>query len=143
MKHRKLIVLTVVLSVGIVALVISRLGSDHAHEHEEEKSSQVTVWGDRFEIFLEHPFIVANTPTKFVTHVSDLVTLEPRRKGSVTFVLRHGSEAPIEHIEQAPARDGIYIPELTFPQSGKWDVSLVIGPGGKDHIINLPLFEVY
>ncbi|MHC4113667.1 MAG: efflux RND transporter periplasmic adaptor subunit, partial [Planctomycetota bacterium] len=37
----------------------------------------------------------------------------------------------------------IYIPELTFPQSGKWDVSLVIGPGGKDHIINLPLFEVY
>ncbi|MHC4891607.1 MAG: efflux RND transporter periplasmic adaptor subunit, partial [Planctomycetota bacterium] len=83
------------------------------------------------------------TPTKFVTHVSDLVTLEPRRKGSVTFVLRHGSEVPIEHIEQAPARDGIYIPELTFPQSGKWDVSLVIGLQGKDHIINLPLFEVY
>ena len=143
MKHRKLIVLTVVLSVGIFALVISRLGSDHAHEHEDEKSSQVTVWGDRFEIYIEHPFIVANTPTEFVTHVSDLVTLEPRRKGPVTFVLRHGSEAPIEHIEQAPARDGIYIPELTFPQSGKWDVSLVIGPGGKDHIINLPLFEVY
>ncbi|MHC4655590.1 MAG: efflux RND transporter periplasmic adaptor subunit, partial [Planctomycetota bacterium] len=143
MKRRKLIVLTVVLSVGIFALVISRLGSDHAHEHEDEKSSQVTVWGDRFEIFLEHPFIVANTPTKFVTHVSDLVTLEPRKKGPVTFILRHGSEAPIEHIEQAPARDGIYIPELTFPQSGKWGVSLVIGPGGKDHIINLPLFEVY
>ncbi|MHC4543581.1 MAG: hypothetical protein ACYSYL_03500 [Planctomycetota bacterium] len=101
------------------------------------------MWGDRFEIFLEHPFIVANTPTKFVTHVSDLVTLEPRKKGPVTFILRHGSEAPIEHIEQAPARDGIYIPELTFPQSGKWGVSLVIGPGGKDHIINLPLFEVY
>ena len=143
MKHKKLIILTVVLSVVIFALVIFRLGSDHAHEHEEERSSQVTVWGDRFEIFLEHPFIVANTPTEFVTHVSDLVTLEPRRKGPVTFVLRHGSEAPIEHIEPAPARDGIYIPELTFPQSGKWDVSLVIGPGGKDHIINLPLFEVY
>jgi multidrug efflux pump subunit AcrA (membrane-fusion protein) len=143
MKHRKLIVLTVVLSVVIFAVVISRLGSDHGHEHEDEKSSQVTVWGDRFEIFLEHPFIVANTPTKFITHVSDLVTLEPRRKGPVTFVLRHGSEAPIEHIEQAPARDGIYIPELTFPQSGKWDVSLVIGLEGKDYSINLPLFEVY
>ena len=143
MKHRKLILFTVVLSIVVFALVISRLGSDHADEHEDEKSSQVTVWGDRFEIFLEHPFIVANTPTKFITHVSDLVTLEPRRKGPVTFILRHGSEAPIEHIEQAPARDGIYIPELTFPQSGKWDVSLVIGLEGKDHIINLPLFEVY
>ncbi len=144
MKHRKLIALTVVLSVGIFGLVISRLGSDHDHDqHDHEKSSQVTVWGDRFEIFLEHPFIVANTPTEFVTHVSDLVTFEPRKKGPVTFILRHGSEAPIEHIEQAPARDGIYIPELTFPQSGKWDVSLVIGLEGKDHIINLPLFEVY
>ena len=143
MKHRKLISFTVVLSVTVFALVISRFGSDHVHEHEGEKSSQVTVWGDRFEIFIEHPFIVANTPTKFVTHVSDMVTLEPRKKGPVTFILRYGSEAPIEHIEQAPARDGIYIPELTFPQSGKWDVSLVIGPGGKDYIINLPIFEVY
>ncbi|MHC4692190.1 MAG: efflux RND transporter periplasmic adaptor subunit [Planctomycetota bacterium] len=143
MKNRKRIVLTVVISVAAFVLVISRLGSDHDHEHEEEKSSQVTVWGERFEIFLEHPFIVVDTPTKFITHVSDLVTLEPRRKGPVTFVLRHGSETPIEHVEQAPARDGIYIPEFTFPKSGKWDVSLVIGPGGKDHIINLPLFEVY
>jgi cobalt-zinc-cadmium efflux system membrane fusion protein len=143
MKNRKLIVLTVVLSMGIFALIISRLGSDHAHEHEDEKSSQVTVWGDRFEIYIEHPFIVANTPTKFITHVSDLVTLEPRKKGPVTFILRHGSEAPIEHIEQAPARDGIYIPELTFHQSGKWGVLLVIGLEGKDHIIELPPFEVY
>jgi hypothetical protein len=143
MKHRKLILFTVVLSIVTFALVISRLGSDHADEHEDGKSSQVTVWGDRFEIFLEHPFIVANTPTKFITHVSDLVTLEPRRKGPVTFVLRHGSGTPIEHIEQAPARDGIYIPELTFPQSGKWGMSLVIGLKGKDHIVELPPFEVY
>ena len=143
MRNRKRTVLTVVISVAAFALVISRLGSDHTHGHEDEKSSQVTLWSERFEIFLEHPFIVANKPTQFVTHVTDLVTLEPRRKGAVTFVLRHGSEKPIEHVEQAPARDGIYIPELTFPKSGKWDVSLVIGPGGKDHIIELPLFEVY
>ncbi|MHC4464253.1 MAG: hypothetical protein ACYS30_22915 [Planctomycetota bacterium] len=52
MRYRKLVILAVVLLVGIFALVISRLGSDHAHEHEDEKSSQVTVWGDRFEIFL-------------------------------------------------------------------------------------------
>ncbi len=143
MRNRKRIVLTVVILVAVFSLVISKLGSDDAHEHEDEKSSQVTVWGDRFEIFLEHPFIVADTPTKFVTHVTDLVTLEPRRKGPVTFILRHGSETPIEHVEQTPARDGIYIPELTFPKSGKWDLSLVIGQGGKDHIINLPLFEVY
>lgn len=143
MKNRKLIVLTVVISAVAFALAVSRLSSELAHGHEDEKSSQITVWDDRFEIFIEHPFIVADTPTKFVTHVSDLVTLEPRKKGPLTFILRHGSEAPIEHIEQAPARDGVYIPELTFPQSGKWDVSLVIGLEGKDHIIELPPFKVH
>lgn len=143
MKYRKLIILTVVLSISIFALIISRLGPGHAHEHEDEKSSQVTVWGDRFEIFLEHPFIVANTPTKFVTHVSDLVTFEPRKKGPITFILRHGSDTLIEHIEPAPARDGIYIPELTFPLPGQWSVSLVIGLEGKDYLVELPEFKVY
>ncbi|MBW8039211.1 MAG: efflux RND transporter periplasmic adaptor subunit [Planctomycetes bacterium] len=144
MKYRKLIVLTVVLSIGIFALIISRLGPDRSQDqHDRGKSSQVTVWGDRFEIFLEHPFIVANTPTRFVTHVSDLVTLEPRRKGPVTFILRHASETPIEHVEQAPARDGIYIPELTFPLPGQWSVSLIIGLEGKDYLVELPEFKVY
>jgi cobalt-zinc-cadmium efflux system membrane fusion protein len=111
--------------------------------HGAEKSSQVTVWTERFEIFLEHPFIVANTRTKFITHVSDLVTLEPRKKGPITFILRHGSESPIKHIEPAPARDGIYIPELTFPLPGEWSVLLVIPLEGKDHLVELPPFEVY
>jgi multidrug efflux pump subunit AcrA (membrane-fusion protein) len=116
---------------------------DDGHQHGDENSSQVTVWSERFEIFLEHALIAVNTPTQFVTHVSDLVTLEPRKDGPVTFILQHGSETPIKHIEPAPARDGIYIPELTFPQPGQWNISLVIAHGGKDYVIDLPPFEVY
>ncbi|MBT9140466.1 MAG: hypothetical protein DDT30_01043 [Dehalococcoidia bacterium] len=111
--------------------------------HGAEKSSQVTVWTERFEIFLEHAFIVANTPTKFITHVSDLQTLKPRGKGPVTFILRRGSETPDKHIARAPVRDGIYIPELTFPLPGEWSLSLVIPLEGKDHLVELPPFEVY
>jgi len=123
-------------------------GPEHVTEaahiaHDAEKSAQVTVWTERFEIFLEHPLIVANTRTKFVTHISDLLTLEPRKTGPVTFILRRGSQTPIKHLEPAPARDGIYIPELTFPGAGEWNVALLVPHGGKDYVIALPPFEVY
>ena len=115
---------------------------DDAHQHGDE-NSQVTVWDERFEIFLEHPLITVNEPAPFVTHVSDLVTLEPRKSGPVTFIMRLGSATPIKHIEPEPARNGIYIPELTFPKPGDWAVSLAIPLEGKDHIISLPPFKVY
>jgi len=113
------------------------------HGHGTEKSFQVTVWSDRFEVFLEHAPIVAKTPAKLVTHVTDLATLQPRRQGPVTFILRHGSETPIKHIEAVPARDGTYIPELTFSLPGQWNVSLIIPLEGKEHLVELPDFKVY
>ncbi len=69
---------------------------DDVHQHGDE-NSQITVWDERFEIFLEHPLIAVNEPAVFVTHVSDLATLEPRKSGPVTFILRLGSAAPIKH----------------------------------------------
>ncbi len=122
----------------------SEAHDDHDHDgHDQQKSSMVTVWGDRFEIFLEHPFVVANTPTAFVTHITDRSTLQPRRKGAVTFVLTDESNISTRHVERSPARDGIYIPRLTFPQSGRWRVSLVISDEGKEHVVELPALKVY
>jgi multidrug efflux pump subunit AcrA (membrane-fusion protein) len=115
---------------------------DDVHQHGDE-NSQVTVWDERFEIFLEHPLIEVNESVPFVTHVSDLVTLEPRKSGLVTFILQLGSTAPIKHIETKPARDGIYIPELTFPKPGDWNVSLAIPLDDKDHVISLSPVKVY
>jgi hypothetical protein len=36
--------------------------SDH-HQGEELKTAQITVWGERHEIFAEHRFVVAGQPT--------------------------------------------------------------------------------
>jgi hypothetical protein len=115
---------------------------DDVHQHGDE-NSQITVWDERFEIFLEHPLLEMNAPAPFVTHVSDLLTLEPRKSGPVTFILRQGSTVPIKHTEPKPARDGIYIPELTFTKPGDWNVSLIIPLDGKDHTISLPPVKVY
>lgn len=130
-------------------LVVTLAGCE-PHQHEapaepEEKASQITVWGERFEIFLEHKYILVNDPTRFITHATDLKTLQPRREGDgkVVFVLQHGSDAPIEHVEEGPARDGIYIPSLTFPKVGKWSVTLRIAVDGGVSVVNLPPFTVY
>lgn len=115
----------------------------HKKAEEEEKTAQVTVWGDRFEIFLEHRFIVAGQATGFVTHVTDLKTLEARRKDKVVFVLRQGADAPIEHVENEPKRAGIYVPELTFPKAGEWTVTLRIPVDGAESVVEIPKFTVY
>jgi len=116
---------------------------EHAGHDHGEGSAQITVWTERFEIFLEHPPIIVDTPTEFVTHISNLLTAEPRTKGPVTFVLSQGSGPALEHRDPAPARNGIYIPKLVFPRAGQWNVSLVIPSNGQDYVVTLPPFQVY
>ncbi len=120
---------------------------DHAHPHgpddHEDKTAQKTIWSDRFEIFLEHKLIAAGTPTTFVTHVSDLGALEPRRAGAVKFVLQFGTDPPVEHLDPAPARAGIYTPKLAFPKAGKWTITLHIPIEGGESVVGLGDFTIY
>ena len=133
-----------VLCLGTVLLAAcGREGVSASPPKEEEKTAQVTVWSERFEIFLEHRLLVINTPTKFITHVTDLTTLEPRREGPVTFVLQQGTEAPGTQGVPAPARDGIYLPELTFPTPGEWRVALRIPVDGQEFVVTLPPLTVF
>lgn len=112
------------------------------HEHPEQ-AAQITVWTEQFEIFLEHAPILAGTPAEFVTHVSDLKTAAPRTAGPVTFLFSQGPDAPLIHVDPAPARPGIYIPEITFPRAGTWNFSLLIPQNGKEHTVELTPVRVY
>lgn len=117
-------------------------GHDHG-ENREAKTAQITVFGESHEIFVEHPLVVAGTPARFVTHVTDLKTLEPRREGAVRFQLRLGQEAHIELVEKTPTRAGIYEAMLTFPKPGDWNVALVV-PGDKgEKTIGFPPVKVF
>jgi membrane fusion protein, heavy metal efflux system len=102
----------------------------------------VTVWADRFEIFMEYPFLVAGTPGAFVTHVTNIADFSPRVHGPVTFVLQQGAQR-IEQPESAPKRPGIYIPELVFPTAGTWSATLQIPRDGKNYELKLPSVRVY
>ncbi|MBI5684880.1 MAG: efflux RND transporter periplasmic adaptor subunit [Verrucomicrobia bacterium] len=119
-------------------------GHDGAHaEAEEPKTAQISVWTDRHEIFAEHRLVVAGAPTRFVTHVTDLKTLEPRREGPIRIRLALGQEPPLEHVEKAPSRAGIYEPQLTFPKAGEWSVSAFIPANGGEAEVKLPPVKVF
>ena len=110
---------------------------DHAHDGEV-KTAQITVFGERHEVFAEHRLVVAGTPTRFVTHVTDLKTLEPRREGPVRFQLRLAQEALIEQVEEAPTRAGIYEALLTFPKAGDWSVVLIVPTEDGEKTVTFP-----
>jgi membrane fusion protein, heavy metal efflux system len=114
--------------------------SDHGHQHtEEEKTAQITVFSDRYEVFAEHKAPIAGTKTTFITHVTDLETLKPRDEGPVKFVLRHGDDPPIEHLQAEPARPGIYLPAITFPKPGEWKMELLV----QGSSVDLGTIQVY
>jgi hypothetical protein len=105
---------------------------------ESEKTAQVTVWGERFEVFIEHPPVVAGFPARFATHVTDTAATEPRREGPVKFVLRADGHDAVEHVEPAPVRPGIYTAELTFPRPGEWIVEVSIPTEAGESRLMLP-----
>jgi RND family efflux transporter MFP subunit len=115
---------------------------EHAHGGEA-RTAQITVFGERHEVFAEHRLVVAGTPTKFVTHVTDLTTLEPRREGEVRFQMKAGQDAPIEHVEKSPTRAGIYEAMLTFPKAGEWSVTLVVPTEAGEKTVPFPPVTVF
>lgn len=86
----------------------------------------MTVHSGRHQLFIEHRLLVAGVSSKFVTHVTDDITGEPRREGSITYVMRLGDRWPTEVTAERPDRAGIYEVMLTFPSAGAWRASVRI-----------------
>ena len=101
-------------------------GHDHAAE-PEVKTAQITVWTNGYEVFAEHTPPVAGRGTRFVTHISELQSGKPRSNGGVKFGLRQGTTS-FDHPQAGPERPGIYIPAITFPKEGEWELTIII-PG--------------
>ncbi len=115
-----------------------------AHQKKEHpRTTPVTVWGERFEIFLEYPMVAANRATELETHVTDLKTSQPRREGKITFVLTPDAGAVVEQVVEAPERPGIYIANLKFPQAGAWRVAIRIASDGVEGAVDLPPVTVH
>ncbi|HKY39051.1 MAG TPA: efflux RND transporter periplasmic adaptor subunit [Polyangiaceae bacterium] len=104
-------------------------GHDHhaeGHGHEEETVG-ITLWGDRHELFAEHPRAVAGRALKVLAHVTVLNGFKPLEQGEVSFELNGPAE--LRGVAAKPTRPGIYELELTPPAAGTYRGRLSIqGP---------------
>lgn len=133
-------------SVLLVAACTER-GSDeheatHAPHGPEEKSDSIIVWGERHEVFIEHPFLVRAKPARFIAHITYLDGYEPRRTGPITLVLKSGADTVLVEADQ-PKRDGLYVAEATLPTSGEWEFAIRIPEEDRLHEIRLPTRWVF
>ncbi len=113
--------------ISVLILCLAGCQTDTSQEpdaHEEVEATQITLFNNEVELFIEHPPFVVGEPTRFVTHVTHLDQWSPRTSGEIHLVLSMPGEAPIEIHDPAPARDGIYIPTLTFPKEGTWNIEV-------------------
>lgn len=114
--------------------------TDHGHA---ENAVVYTQFNENFELFAEHEPFVVGTPTTLITHLTILDGWQPRTDGPVRVVLlKDGVEENTQTLD-APARDGIYEPVLTFPSSGDWQIDLHIptAAGTSSFALNATVYE--
>jgi cobalt-zinc-cadmium efflux system membrane fusion protein len=107
--------------------------SDHGHEHG---GIAVTVWTDQTEIFFEYPPMVAGVAGgAWAIHVTRLSDFKPVTEGILRLNLESATGEVYSFAEEAPARDGIFLPEPLVGESGVFTVSMdVESPQLTDHI---------
>lgn len=105
-------------------------GHDHASEHPEghdhherdhghaQPMLRVTLWSDRFELFVEHPPAIAGRELRLLAHVTVLDGFRPLGSGQLELALT--GAATLRAAAAAPVRAGIYELKFTPAAAGKY-----------------------
>ena len=101
---------------------------DHAHDHGANTISR-TVWTDKCEWFVELETPEKGQPAAFAAHVTLLDGFAPAESGSFTVAARSGSHGATAKAGSV-ARPGIFTPEITFPETGEWVLTLTFDSKG-------------
>ncbi|MBA3460850.1 MAG: efflux RND transporter periplasmic adaptor subunit [Deltaproteobacteria bacterium] len=105
----------------------------HAHDDhrpaEEPEAESITRWTATHEYFVEHPPFVVGQPSALAAHVTRLEGHAAVRSGKLTAILTPKTGAPLQATADAPARPGIFRPELTATVAGPCTLTLRIEDG--------------
>ena len=101
-------------------------GVEHTHTvaAQEQENFGVTVWTDKFELFLEYPPLRAEIPAVFAAHLTELEGSKPVTEGPVAFRFMKGQEVVKLLMMGNTETPGIFAPDVTF--DGPDELSLVI-----------------
>lgn len=102
----------------------------HQHSREDtsrrEGSGAVTQWTDETEIFMEYPEIVVGQEATFAVHLTRLSDFTPIANSEVYFTFRSDNGTEISSRETEVQVPGIYGPDITFEQAGRYNLTIEI-----------------
>lgn len=132
--------LVVALALPLLPLVVSPLGCGSAAADEvaspggeqELEPVTVTLFGGSVLLFMEHPPLVVGQDARFLAHFSVLATGEPVRSGRATLTV-----GPTTLVADAPKRDGLFIPEASFPGAGSFPARITVESGQATETLDL------
>ena len=92
-----------------------------AHAHDDERQTLVyTDYTEVTELFVEFPPLVAGGTSRFAAHVTRLDDAAPLTGGRLDVVLLSGDTAVARFRVRAPARAGIFTPDVTPRDAGEY-----------------------
>lgn len=97
-----------------------------ASDPQREGSGAVTKWTDETELFMEYPEIIVGQEATFAVHLTRLSDFEPISNSEVHFKLRSNNGTEVSVTETDVQIPGIYGPDLTFEQGGRYDLTIEI-----------------
>jgi cobalt-zinc-cadmium efflux system membrane fusion protein len=124
----------------MIALLTACGSHDHSHDEPaaaEEHTESFTRWTATHEFFVEYPMFVVGKPSAFAAHVTRLDGHAAVKSGTLTAILTVGA-SPIQATANAPARPGIFRPEVTPVTAGACTLTLRIEDGAMRDEVTTP-----
>lgn len=104
-------------------------GQETTAESEDprrEENGVVTQWTDETELFMEYPEIVVGQQATFAVHLTRLSDFAPIANSEVYFTFRSDDGTELSGKETEVQTAGIYGPDITFQQAGRYDLTIEI-----------------
>ena len=106
--------------------------ADGSHDHDDhahgENTISKTAWTESCEWFVELDVPEKGCAAAFAAHVTLLADFLPAESGSFLVAARSGPHTT-EAGAGSPSRPGIFTPEIVFPETGEWTLTLTYDAG--------------
>ncbi|MAO65098.1 MAG: hypothetical protein CL666_08870 [Balneola sp.] len=104
---------------------------ESAHQHEDAEpqlvgAGVITQWTGVTELFMEYPELIVGQEATFAVHLTRLSDFAGLDNSTVNFSMRSENGASVSLTEDEVQIPGIYGPDFTFEQAGRYNLTIAI-----------------
>ena len=115
---------------------------NNADREEEIPINDVTIWTEKFELFMEYPTLVKNNDARFAIHLTKLFDFRPLASGDVTLTFTNTDNEESFRAD-SPKISGIFGATVNIASTGDYDLNLYISSGELKDTIKIGGVVVY